>query len=173
MSPTDASTAPADFDFIIGSWIVHHRRLKERLAGCKEWVEFRGTSNTRPILGGFGNVEDNLLALPEGDYHAAALRSFDAVSGQWSIWWLDGRSPHALDVPVIGHFVAGVGTFLARDKLDGRWIEVRFIWSVPSSGVPRWEQAFSADGGRTWETNWTMDFHPERSSFGSMVQAVP
>lgn len=152
---------PTDFSFIIGHWIVHHRRLKERLTGCTEWLEFRGQSSTRPILGGFGNLEDNLLALPEGDYRAAALRSFDPATGQWSIWWLDSRHPHALDVPVVGRFSDGVGTFLARDELNGHPIQIRFIWSVPASGLPRWEQAFSADAGLSWETNWTMDFHPD------------
>jgi len=160
---TDRAAPPTDFDFIIGHWIVCHRRLKERLAGCQEWVEFQGKSSTRKILGGFGNLEDNVLALPGGDYRAAALRSFDAETGQWSIWWLDGREPQRLDVPVIGRFMNGVGTFLASDILDGRPIQVRFTWSVPASGAPLWEQAFSADAGRTWETNWTMDFTPDHS----------
>jgi hypothetical protein len=151
--------APADFDFIIGHWTVHHRRLKQRLAGCTEWQESSGTSSTRKILGGFGNLEDNLLALPGGSYRAAALRSFDPTSGKWSIWWLDGRRPHGLDVPVIGRFIDGVGLFFADDELDGRPIRVRFTWSpTTASGTPRWEQAFSADAGQTWETNWTMDF---------------
>ncbi|MCX2862324.1 DUF1579 domain-containing protein [Paucibacter sp. PLA-PC-4] len=153
-------TAPADFDFIIGHWTVRHRRLRERLAGCNEWQEFSGSSSTRKILDGFGNVEDNLLHLPEGEYRAAALRSFDPVSGQWAIWWLDGRRPHGLDVPVVGRFAEGVGSFFADDELDGRPIRVRFTWSVPALGLPRWEQAFSADAGQTWETNWTMDFSP-------------
>ncbi|WP_349740939.1 DUF1579 domain-containing protein [Roseateles cavernae] len=164
------SAAPADFDFIIGHWTVHHRRLRERLAGCSEWQEFSGSSSTRKILGGFGNVEDNLLALPKGEYRAAALpkgeyraaalRSFDPASGQWSIWWLDARRPQGLDVPVVGRFAKGIGSFFADDALDGRPIRVRFLWSVPASGLPRWEQAFSADAGQTWETNWTMDFSP-------------
>jgi hypothetical protein len=154
------SAAPADFDFIIGHWIVQHRRLRERLAGCTEWQTFSGSSSTRKILGGFGNVEDNLLALPEGEYRAAALRSFDPASGQWSIWWLDQRRPHTLDIPVVGRFIDGIGHFFADDELDGRPIRVRFTWSVPSSGLPRWEQAFSADMGQRWETNWTMDFSP-------------
>lgn len=150
--------APADFDFIIGHWQVRHRRLKERLAGCTEWVEFPGRSSTRKILGGFGNLEDNLLALPEGEYRAAALRAFDPASAQWSIWWLDGRRPQALDVPVVGRFNGGVGRFFATDTLDGRPIRVRFTWSLPAPDLPRWEQAFSADAGQSWETNWIMDF---------------
>ncbi|MBA3468909.1 MAG: DUF1579 domain-containing protein [Herpetosiphonaceae bacterium] len=150
--------APANFDFALGTWHVRHRRLKERLAGCAEWVEFSGHMSTYTVLGGYGNVEDNLLDLPDGPYRAVALRSFDPHSGQWSIWWLDGRFPGRLDVPVVGHFDQGVGAFYADDGLNGRPIKVRFLWLTNTPGQPRWEQAFSGDNGATWETNWTMDF---------------
>ncbi len=152
------NTPTQDFDFIIGTWAVEHSRLKERLSGCQEWIGFSGESTTRKILGGLGNVEDNLLRLPEGDYRAAAFRSYDTASGTWAIWWLDTRSPHRLDIPVIGQFKDGVGVFYADDVLNGIDIRVRFSWTVPEDGDPRWEQAFSADAGITWETNWKMKF---------------
>ncbi|MES2938822.1 MAG: DUF1579 domain-containing protein [Pseudomonadota bacterium] len=152
--------APGDFDFAIGDWSVRHRRLKERLKGSDDWVEFAGRSSTRRILGGFGNLEDNLLHLPESSYRAVALRSYDAQAGTWSIWWLDGRVPGVLDVPVVGAFRDGVGEFLADDTLDGRPIQVRFRWDARTPARPRWEQAFSADQGVSWETNWTMEFFP-------------
>jgi hypothetical protein len=151
-------TAPADFDFEIGDWTVRHRRLKERLAGCDEWVEFAGESSTRHVLGGSGNVEDNVLELPEGRYRAIAVRSFDRAAGTWSIWWLDARFPGRLDVPVVGRFVDGTGTFLADDTLNGQPIRIRFTWTATDPQRPRWEQAFSPDGGATWETNWIMEF---------------
>ena len=110
------------------------------------------------MLGGNGNIEDNLLHLPAGDYRAVAIRSFDAASGDWAIWWLDQRAPHQLDVPVIGKFEDGVGTFLAEDILDNRTIRLRFLWLSTDTATPRWEQAMSDDDGVTWETNWTMDF---------------
>lgn len=153
-----AAAPPADFDFEIGSWQVHHRRLDERLAGCTTWTEFDGTAVTTKILGGFGNLEDNFLELPGDPYRAVALRSYDPAAGLWSIWWLDGRNPTQVDVPVVGRFENGVGTFLAEDTLRGMPISIRFTWSVPSPDHPRWEQAFSADGGKTWETNWVMEF---------------
>lgn len=149
---------PQDFDFIIGEWTVEHSRLKERLTGCQDWVNFSGESTTRNILGGFGNVEDNLLRLPEGEYRAAAFRSYDIDSKKWAIWWLDTRNPHSVDVPVIGQFQDGVGVFYADDILNGAAIRIRFTWSIHADGLPRWEQAFSADSGNTWETNWKMTF---------------
>lgn len=147
-----------DFDFLFGAWNVRHRRLKERLNGSDEWEEFAGTSETRPILAGGGNIEDHFIAFPDGAYRAAALRSWDAVSSSWAIWWLDGRRPHVMDAPVVGRFENGIGTFLADDTIDGLPIRVRFIWSDIQEDTCRWRQAFSADGGKTWETNWVMEF---------------
>lgn len=158
MVPGTETDAPTDFAFAVGDWRVTHRRLRERLVGCTEWIEFAGEMSTRPVLGGFGNIEDNLLHLPEGSYRAIALRSFEPRSQQWAIWWLDARAPHQIDVPVVGSFKNGVGTFYADDSLDGTPIRIRFNWFTSDPENPKWEQAFSTDGGTTWETNWTMDF---------------
>ena len=150
--------APNDFDFFMGSWNVAHRRLKERLVGCTEWEDFAGVCVAQPVLGSFGNFDDNVLEIPSGTYRAVTIRSFNAKLGTWSIWWLDSRSPDRLDVPVVGRFTNGVGTFLADDTLNGKAIRVRFLWTRPRPDSPRWEQAFSPDAGATWETNWVMDF---------------
>lgn len=147
-----------DFDFEFGRWNVKHRRLRKRLEQCTDWELFDGTAETYPVLGGNGNIEDNVLDISTGTYRAVALRSFDPVSKNWAIWWLDGRSPHALDVPVIGRFEDGIGIFFADDIHESQPLRVRFTWSRTDSLSPRWEQAMSVDGGVTWETNWTMDF---------------
>ena len=162
-SATAASAASQpglhDFDFFVGEWSVHHRQLKERLSGSHEWVEFEGTTSTRKIMGGWGNMDDNVLDKPGGAYRAVTLRAFDPATGQWSIWWLDGRTPSAnLDPSVKGRFENGIGTFYADDTLKGKPIRVRFIWSHSSPSACHWEQAFSPDGGKTWETNWIMEF---------------
>jgi hypothetical protein len=146
------------FDFQTGTWRVRHRRLKSRLTGCQLWDEFEGTCEARPLLGGYGNIEDNWLDLHGGAWRAVALRSFDPASGTWAIWWLDGRAPHTLDAPLIGGFKDGVGTFFVDDLHDGRPIKLRFLWLRTGTETPHWEQAMSDDGGETWETNWTMDF---------------
>jgi hypothetical protein len=158
---SQSAPAPTDFDFMIGRWSVRHRRLNERLCGCTDWTVFEGLSSTTKILGGFGNVEDNMLCFPAGDVKAAAFRSFDVESKTWAIWWLDGRAPHTLDVPVVGKFSGKTGLFFAEDKIDGKPIKVRFTWQVNPGSNPVWEQAFSNDSGASWETNWIMEF--ERS----------
>jgi hypothetical protein len=157
-SPSDLDARRRDWAWMVGDWRVQHRRLKGRLVGSSEWETFDGTCAMWLTLGGLGNVDDNVLELPDGTYRAMTVRAFDSASGQWSIWWLDGRNPTALDVPVRGGFVDGVGRFEADDVLDGRPIRVRFRWLDTDTASPRWEQAFSADGGETWEVNWVMQF---------------
>ena len=148
----------SDFDFLIGRWRVRHRRLRQRLAGCTEWDEFAGRSELRTLMDGRVNVDDNELELPGAHYRAVTLRSFEPKTGQWAIWWLDGRQPHQLDVPMIGGFDGGVGTFYADDVIAGRAVRVRFLWSDITPTSCRWQQAFSPNAGKTWEDNWFMDF---------------
>jgi hypothetical protein len=148
-----------DFDFLFGPWHVHHRRLKDRLAGSHDWVEFNGTSVSQPVLGGQGNMDDNVLNAPGDPYRAVTLRAFDPKTQLWSIWWLDGRAASgSLEPAVRGRFANGVGTFYADDVFKGRPIRVRFIWSHITPRSARWEQAFSTDQGQTWEVNWVMEF---------------
>jgi hypothetical protein len=118
------SEAPGvhDFDFLVGHWRVHHRKLKERLANNHEWVEFEGALNSQPLMGGYSNVDDLLLEVPGGAYRGVALRSFDSKTQQWSIWWLDSRTPLGpLDPPVQDHSdIVSLGAgILAR-----RWQDV-------------------------------------------------
>ncbi len=147
-----------DFDFLFGRWTVAHRRLRLRLANNHEWETFDGSCEVRPLMGGHGNVDDSVLNLPAGSYRGLALRSFDPASQRWSIWWLDSRHPHTIDVPVVGGFDQGVGTFYADEIIQGQSVRVRFRWSDTQTASPLWEQAFSADSGKTWEVNWQMRF---------------
>jgi hypothetical protein len=154
-APAPVAAGADGFDFQHGSWTVHHRL--RRASG--EWVEFEGDCNDRPILGGLGNIEDNIFYRPEGITRGAALRTFDPKTGEWAIWWVDGRNPHApLDPAMKGKFVDGVGTFYADGIYNGRQTRTRFIWSHITKTTARWEQAFSYDEGKTWDTNWVMDF---------------
>ena len=148
-----------DFDFFMGSWKVHNRRLRERLAGSDEWDEFDATSVARPILDGMGN-EDEFRTDYDGGFIGMSFRFFDPNNGIWSIYWADTRRCGVLDPPVFGSFSGDTGVFEGEDTFEGRPIIVRFSWSGVTTKTPRWEQAFSGDGGETWETNWVMDFSP-------------
>lgn len=147
-----------DFDFLVGKWRVKHRQLKDRLAGSEDWIEFGGTSELWATLNGHGNVDDNYLDNPGGPYRAMTVRTYNPDSKNWAIWWVDARNPHRIDPPVFGNFRDNVGTFEGDDIFDGRPIRVRFTWTRVSANSARWEQAFSPDGGKSWETNWQMEF---------------
>jgi hypothetical protein len=147
-----------DFDFLVGHWRVHHRKLKERLANSHKWIEFEGTLFSQPLMVGYSNVDDLVLNVPGAPYRGVALRSFDPKSQQWLIWWLDSRNPlGSLDPPMRGGFKNGVGTFYGDDTLNGKPVRARFIWSGITPTSCHWEQAYSPDGGKTWETNWAQD----------------
>jgi len=146
-----------DFDFLMGTWKVRHRMLKDRLKGSEEWIEFEGDTVARKILNGIGNLDDNLIQMKTGPVHAITLRLFNPTSREWSIYWSTDRTG-ILDVPVIGGFKDGLGQFYSQEVFEGRHIYSRFIWSKITATACQWEQAFSEDGGKTWETNWVMEF---------------
>ena len=155
--PKAQCDAARGFDFIHGAWRVRHRQRRQRLAGCKEWIEFGGTMEAEAILAGLGNFDRNVIDHPDGRYEASTLRLFHPDTGQWSLHWIDGRDP-AIDPPLHGTFQNGVGTFFGDGDFGGVPIRLRFHWERPTPASARWEQAFSADGGATWETNWIMEF---------------
>lgn len=162
-APRDARGGAAGFDFLLGSWRVRHRKLRERLAGSDEWFEFPGTLVVRPILGGLGNVDENVLEDPGGRYLASSIRRFDPQAGAWSIWWADGRFA-GIGEPVTGRFEGAVGRFYGDETFGGRPIRIRFTYEDLAPGRARWSQAFSPDAGGSWETNWIMDFTREETA---------
>ena len=146
-----------DFDFLHGSWRIHNRRLARRLEGCIDWEEFTATYECYPVLGGLGNVDHFHAVFTDGKpLEGMSIRLFDPATGRWSIFWADNRRSR-LDPPVVGRLEHGRGEFVGDDVLDGTPIHVSFRWSDITPTSARWEQAFSADGGTTWETNWVME----------------
>ena len=143
-----------DFDFLHGTWNVHNRKLVKPLSGSTEWEQFPGRSLARPIFGGTGNVDE--IEFPTMGWSGFTLRLFDADEQTWSLFWVSSRR-NVIDPPVVGRFVDGRGEFLGDDNYEGRPIRVRYIWSAITQTSARWEQAFSVDGDRTWETNWIME----------------
>jgi hypothetical protein len=154
-----ATGTARDFDFLMGSWKVRNRYLRHRLAASDDWDEFDATCVARPILDGLGN-SDEFRTDYGGGFVGMSFRFFDPRRRIWSIYWADSRRSGLLDPPVLGSFSGDTGLFKGEDALEGRPILVRFGWSGATTGTPRWEQAFSADGGESWETNWVMDFTP-------------
>ncbi|MEV0273531.1 hypothetical protein AB0H43_32580 [Hamadaea sp. NPDC050747] len=145
-----------DFDFLTGAWTSRQRRLVKILAGSDEWYEFDATLDCQVLLDGNGVFD--VLRSPERDLEGVTLRLYNPEEQAWRIWWASKTSGGMLDEPVVGRFTDGVGTFECDDTWNGQDIRVRYRWTAVDPEHPRWEQAFSADGGQTWEVNWTASF---------------
>ncbi len=149
------TSSPRDFDFLVGRWRIHNRKLNKRLAGCDEWTEFEATGQCRKILNGFGNT-DSFVADDDGKiFEGMTLRLFNPQTRLWSIYWADSNAV-VLDVPQVGSFANGVGEFLARDTFEEKPVIVKFRWDASNPESPIWSQAFSPDDGESWEWNWFM-----------------
>ncbi len=142
-----------DFDFEIGTWTTHLKRLQHPLSGSQHWVEYEGTSIVHGLLAGRANMVELSVRGASGRIDGLSLRLYEPQSYQWTLNFaniVDGR----LTTPMIGGFKDGQGQFYAQDSYNGRAIEVRFIISGITADSWRFEQAFSEDGGKTWEVNW-------------------
>jgi hypothetical protein len=146
-----------DFDFFIGTWKSRHRRLRERLKGSTSWEEFEGTCVARKVLNGIGNFDEITMEQETGRVFGCTMRLYNPKTEEWSIYWSSSLTG-TLDVPMIGTFKDGRGEFYVQEAHEGKHVYSRFIWSEITENSCKWEQALSADGGRTWETNWTMEF---------------
>ncbi len=149
--------APHDWDFLVGSWQVRNRRLKQKFSSNPQWEEFDNTITNWPVLGGFGNVGDNTFHAPGGKYCGVSVRTYDHEKRQWLSWWLDSRNPSRIAPPVRGEFKDGVGTLIGDDEFNGKRVRVRSQWSRITPASANWEQAASIDDGATWETNWVAE----------------
>jgi hypothetical protein len=142
-----------DFDFEIGTWKTHLRRLLNPLSGSTTWVEYEGTTVVRKVLNGRANLVELVADGPAGHFEGLSLRLYNPQSHQWSLNFANASSG-VLSQPTIGEFKDGRGEFFDQETLNGRAILVRFVISDITPNSCRFEQAFSDDGGKTWEVNW-------------------
>ena len=155
-----ASEAPRDgqhdFDFEIGAWRTRLKRLVDPLSGSKTWVEYEGTTVVSEVMDGRANLVELDVQGPAGRIEGLSLRLYDPQARQWSLNFSNIKSG-TLSPPSIGGFDDGRGEFYSKETLDGREILVRFVVSGITPTSCHFEQAYSADGGKTWEVNWIAD----------------
>ena len=142
-----------DFDFEIGTWKTHLRRLLRPLTGSTTWVEYEGTTVVHKVWNGRANLVELEVDGPAGHIQALSLRLYNPESGRWSLNFSNSATG-TLSPPTVGAFKDGRGEFFNQETLDGRAILVRFVVSEITPTSCRFEQAFSHDGGKTWEVNW-------------------
>jgi hypothetical protein len=142
-----------DFDFDIGTWKTHLQRRVHPLSGSTTWIELDGTTVVRKIWNGRANLAELEAATPTGRLEVLSLRLYDPQAGQWSLNTANSKVG-TLGQPTVGGFKNGRGEFFDQESFNGRAILVRNVWSNITADSCRFEQAFSADGGKTWEVNW-------------------
>jgi hypothetical protein len=142
------------FDFEIGTWKTHLKRLVRPLSGSTTWVEYEGTTVVRKVWDGRANLVELNVEGPAGRIEALSLRLYNPQTRQWSLNFASAGSGEMSMPPAIGGFSNGKGEFFNPETLNGKPILVRFVISGITPTSCHFEQAFSADGGKTWEVNW-------------------
>jgi hypothetical protein len=142
-----------DFDFEIGTWKTHLSRRLHPLTGSATWVEYEGTTVVRKIWDGRANLVELKVDGPAGHIEGLSLRLYNPQSHQWSLNFANSNGG-AMSQPTIGEFKNGSGEFFDQETLNARAISVRFVISDITPNSCHFEQAFSNDGGKTWEVNW-------------------
>lgn len=155
--PPAAPEPNHELDFNLGKWKTHVSKLSAPLSGSKQWLEYDGTSEVTPVWNGRASLLQMRVQGPAGTIEGAGLRLYDPTAHRWSLNWVSRRDG-LLGVPMFGGFENGRGEFVDVEPFNGRQIFVRNTFSEITPRSCRFEQAFSDDGGRTWETNWVMTF---------------
>lgn len=146
-----------DFDFHFGTWKTHVSRLRNPLTGSKAWDQYDGVSVVRKVWNGRASIFELEAQGPAGHIEGVGLRLYNPEAHQWNLNWAssaDGK----LEQPMVGEFKNGRGDFFNQEPYNGRAIYVHNAFMDITPNSSRFEQAFSDDGGKTWETNWVMTF---------------
>jgi len=148
-----------DFDFLVGSWKIHLKRLVQPDHGPQEWVELDGTVVCRQVFDGRAEVEEFNVESRDKKMHVQGLatRFYNPTSHQWSIWWANAKDGAMYPPAVVGEFKNGRGEFYDQEVVNGRFVFIRFVWTATTTNSPHFEQSISADGGKSWELNWVTD----------------
>lgn len=145
-----------DFDFELGSWKIHLKRRVHPLTGSNEWIEFDGTSVTRKVWDGRSQIEEFETDGAGGHIEGLTLRTYNPQTQLWNLYWANSKDGNIV-APQVGKMNGDSGEFYGQDTFNGKPIFIRFVWSKIHSASPHFEQAFSEDGGKTWEVNWITD----------------
>lgn len=143
-----------DFDFNFGKWRTHIKRLDHPLTGPANWISMEGTVTVRKIWDGRGQVEEIEATGPNGLWRGMTVFLYNPETGQWSQTFA-GMSNGTLEPGIFGSFKNGRGELYGQDTYNGRVILTRGVWSDITPNTHKFEQAFSTDGGQTWEVNFS------------------
>lgn len=154
--PTAQPDGQHDFDFIFGRWRIHLKRRAHAATGPDTWTQFDGYGRYRKIWDGRANLNEFEADAPSGHVEGLTLRTYNPQTHQWSLYWASSQDG-ILGKPQVGQFRNGQGEFYAMDTVDGKVQFIRYVWTHAGPNSAHFEQAFSADGGKTWDVNWISD----------------
>ena len=143
-----------EFDFDFGTWQTHSSRLMHPLSAANDWRDMDGVTEVTKIWGGRANLAEYKASGSAGTVELLALRVYNPTTKQWSINFAHPGNGMLGEVPGIGEFKNGRVDFYDQEPINGKAVLVRFsLWSITPQTAQS-EQAFSSDGGKTWEVNW-------------------
>jgi len=145
-----------DFDPLVGTWKARLKRLERPLSGSTTWIDYEGTQVTKSVWGGRATLDEFHVVSPATNARidGLTLRLYNPESRQWHIYWANAKKGMLDLPPTVGRWENGRGEFYDQEYFEGRSILVRYVWSDVTATSARFEQSFSADGGKTWEANW-------------------
>ena len=150
-----------DFDFNIGTWKTHIRRLLHPLTGSNDWVDLNGTVHVRKVWNGRAQLEEIEADGSTGHFEGLTLFLYNPQAHQWGQYFVDSAEG-VVNQPQIGEFKNGRGELYDQESFNGRTIFVRFVWSDITPDSHHVEQSFSDDGGKTWEPNFVATLTREK-----------
>jgi hypothetical protein len=155
-TPATVRNGLHDFDFLLGTWNIHLKRLIHPLSNSDAWVEFDGRVMCRSLWDGRGQIEEFIVDNEKQNIHIQGItvRLYNSTTGEWSEYWANARNGSMDPLPQVGRFTADRGEFFGQDKFEGRSIYVKYTWTAMATKSPHFEQGYSIDGGKTWEVNW-------------------
>lgn len=157
-APATTRDGQHDYDWMFGTWKATLKKLDKPLSGSTKWIEYEGMQESRPLLGGLANVDEFVVENDTMHVKGLTLRLYNPETHEWSIYWANAKTGVLAMPPTVGHWDGhGNGEFFDREEFDGKPIVVRYRWTVKDEDSAHFEQSFSPDDGRTWETNWISD----------------
>jgi hypothetical protein len=138
-----------DFDFNLGVWRTHIRRVLDPLSGGTHSMEMNGTVSVRKVWDGRAWLEEIEADGPNGHWEGMTLFTYNPQAHQWSQNFVDSQNG-VVTSPLIGEFKNGRGELFAQDTRGGRTLLIRAVWSDITPDAHHFEESYSDDGGKSW-----------------------
>ena len=160
--PALAADAPVhdgqhDFDFDVGAWHTHIKRVLDPFTGNSSSIELDGTVTVRKVWDGKAQLEEIEVDGPKGHWEGLSLLLYNPSAHQWSQSYANSRvGTLSSSAATVGGFKDGRGVLIGQDSTTyDKTILVKAVWSDIKPDSHRYEEWYSDDGGATWVLSFT------------------